>query len=97
MLTSRAVRLPRVLTAFVLGGSCAAPPATPDAGCMPPTDFPPDASSVDRDALCECQPTQFFHCQVEGGPRCASWSCFPQKTADGGYQAEPDGGIVCLC
>jgi hypothetical protein len=90
------MRLPRVLTAFVLGGCSPAPPVV-DAGCTLPSDFPPDASSFERDTACECRPNAFFHCFVEGGPRCESWACFPRKTQDAGYQAAADGGVVCLC
>ena len=98
-------RLPRLFASFALGAACGSPPsgedaghdAGRDAGCTLPSDFPPDASSAERDTVCQCHETPFFHCLVEGGPRCSSWVCFPQKTADGGYDIQSDGGVVCLC
>jgi hypothetical protein len=100
--------LPRVLTAVTFG--CSGTPASPDAGfdagvpdggqdagCTLPSDFPPDASQADIDSVCDCEPNPFFHCFVEGGPRCASWQCYPQSSSDGGYSELPDGGVVCLC
>jgi hypothetical protein len=94
---------PRVLTALTFG--CSGTPSPPDAGadaghdagCALPSDFPPDASQADVDSVCGCEENPFFHCFVEGGPRCATWECYPQKSQDGGYNGLPDGGVVCLC
>jgi hypothetical protein len=99
----RRLSLPRVLAALALGGCSGVVPSHDagsdggDGGCRPPSDFPPDASRSDYDSVCSCAPNPFFHCFEEGGPRCGSWSCFPRETADGGYQAGADGGVVCLC
>jgi hypothetical protein len=97
--------LPRMFASVALGTGCGGMPsgtdagrdAGHDAGCMLPSDFPPDASQAERDTVCQCVETPFFHCPVEGGPRCASWVCFPQRAADGGYNFQDDGGVVCLC
>jgi hypothetical protein len=91
--------LPRFVACVTLGG-CGGATGTDggvDAGCQLPSDFPPDASQSEVVTVCECRETQYFHCLVEGGPRCDSWLCFPTKTADGGYQPAPDGGVACLC
>jgi hypothetical protein len=91
--------LPRFFASVALG--CGSAPsgtdAGQDAGCRLPSDFPSDASYAEVDTVCSCRETSTFHCLVEGGPRCASWVCFPQKSADGGYNVAPDGGVVCLC
>ena len=69
----------------------------PDAGCMLPSDFPPDASAFVIDAVCNCPRTSVFHCYEEGGPQCSSWTCYPQKATNNGYTFLPDGGVQCLC
>jgi len=70
-----------------------------DAGCVLPSDFPWDAGYADviADEACQCTVDPIFHCFEENGPRCFSWSCPPEKAADGGYVYFDDGGIECLC
>jgi hypothetical protein len=91
------MRLPRFFASLALSACSGGVPNVMDSGCKLPSDFPPDASQGEVDTVCECRETQYFHCLVEGGPRCQSWVCFPQKTSDGGYVATGDGGVVCLC
>ena len=71
-----------------------------DAGsdpCPLPSDFPRDAG-IFVEFVCECADISVAHCPEEGGPRCSSWYCFPEKTADGGYDWLPgDAGVSCLC
>lgn len=88
--------LPRLFALLTVSG-CSGMPAADGGTCSPPSDFPPDASKYDRDTVCGCAKNPFFHCYQEGGPRCDSWSCFPKKTQDGGYDTRPDGGTLCLC
>jgi hypothetical protein len=77
------------------------PKGTPwgDAGCVLPSDFPWDSGNANAlaDSACQCVWVPVLHCFTEDGPRCFSWACPPGKSADGGYQTFPDGGIVCLC
>jgi hypothetical protein len=95
-------KLPRVLTVVALSSAgCSPMPPTHDAGvdagCTVPSDFPADASASVRDAVCNCPHSTAYHCYEEGGPRCFSWSCYPQATPDGGYVNLTDGGVQCLC
>ena len=66
-------------------------------GCILPSDFPPDAGAFLIDAVCNCPHVSLFHCYEEGGPRCFSWACYPEASADGGYVSLADGGLQCLC
>jgi hypothetical protein len=94
------MKLPRLFAAWAL--SACSPPggggdAGRDAGCTLPTDFPADASTELRQGVCECFENAFYHCYVEGGPRCDDWFCNPKKSSDGGYVTSADGGTLCLC
>ena len=79
------------------GGADAGRDAGADAGCVLPSDFPPDSGAFLIDAVCNCPKVSAFHCYEEGGPRCLSWACYPQASADGGYVYTADGGTQCLC
>ena len=89
--------LPKVLAVVALSSSGCSPAPGADAGCVLPSDFPPDADVSVVRFVCTCKESASFHCFEEGGPRCTSWACLLRKTQDGGYLAAADGGASCLC